>query len=88
MLLESIKPALTRQVIMDVEARFISEELVQFIEKNVKKYPGKSSLKFNILESKSQARISLYTLGTGFEMNDEMSAFLEKMPELEVSVVT
>jgi DNA polymerase-3 subunit alpha len=88
MLLESIKPALTRQVIMEVEARFISEELVQFIEKNVKKYPGKSILKFNILESKSQARISLYTMGTGFEMNDEMSAFLEKMPELEVQVVT
>jgi len=88
MLLESIKPILTRQVIMEVEARFINEELVQFIEKNVKKYPGKSALKFNILESKSQARISLFTMGNGFEMNDEMSAFLEKTPELDVSVVT
>jgi DNA polymerase-3 subunit alpha len=88
MLLESIKPILTRQVIMEVEARFINEALVQFIERNIKKYPGKSGLKFNILESKSQARISLYTMGTGFEMNDEMSAFLERTPELEVSVVT
>jgi DNA polymerase-3 subunit alpha len=88
MLLESIKPILTRQVIMDVEARFINEELVRFIEKNIKKYPGKSALKFNILESKTQARISLFTMGTGFEMNDEMSAFLEKTPELEVQVVT
>jgi DNA polymerase III subunit alpha len=88
MLLESIKPILTRQVIMEVEARFINEDLVQFIEKNVKKYPGKSALKFNILESKSQARICLFTMGNGFEMNDEMSAFLEKTPELEVQVVT
>jgi DNA polymerase-3 subunit alpha len=88
MLLESIKPILTRQVIMDVEARFINEELVQFIERNIKKYPGKSGLKFNILESKTQTRISLYTMGTGFEMNDEMSAFLDRMPELEVTVVT
>jgi DNA polymerase-3 subunit alpha len=88
MLLESIKPILTKQVIMDVEARFINEELVQFIERNVKKYPGKSGLKFNILETKSQARVCLYTMGTGFEMNDEMSAFLERTPELEVSVVT
>jgi len=88
MLLESIKPILTRQIIMDVEARFINEELVQFIEKNLKKYPGKSGLKFNILEPRSQARISLYTMGTGFEMNDEMSAFLERTPELEISVVT
>ncbi len=88
MLLESIKPILTRQVIMDVEARFINEALVQFIERNIKKYPGKSSLKFNILESKSHARISLYTMGTGFEMNDEMTAFLERTPELEVQIVT
>jgi DNA polymerase-3 subunit alpha len=73
---------------MDVEARFINEELVQFIERNIKKYPGKSGLKFNILETRSQARISLYTMGTGFEMNDEMSAFLERTPELEVTVVT
>ncbi|WP_431209830.1 OB-fold nucleic acid binding domain-containing protein [Puia sp. P3] len=88
MLLESIKPILTKQVIMDVEARFINQEMVDFIEKNVKKYPGKSGLKFNIVESKSHSRVSLYTMGTGFEMNDEMSAFLETKPELEVQVVT
>ncbi|HLZ86226.1 MAG TPA: DNA polymerase III subunit alpha [Puia sp.] len=88
MLLESIKPILTKQVIMDVEARFVNEELVQFLEKNVKKYPGKSGLKFNIVESKTHARASLFTMGNGFEMNDEMSAFLEKTPEVEVQVVT
>jgi DNA polymerase-3 subunit alpha len=88
MLLESIKPILTKQVIMDIEARFINQEMVEFIENNVKKYPGKSGLKFNIVETKSQARVSLYTMGTGFEMNDEMSAFLEGKPELEVQVVT
>ena len=56
MLLESIKPILTRQVILDVEARFVNEQLVQFIEKNVRKYPGKSGLKFNIIESKTQSQ--------------------------------
>jgi len=88
MLLESIKPILTKQVIMDVEARFVNEELVRFMEGNVKKYPGKSGLKFNIVESKSHARVSLFSMGQGFEMNDEMSAFLEKTPEVEVQVVT
>ncbi|HEX9511746.1 MAG TPA: DNA polymerase III subunit alpha [Puia sp.] len=88
MLLESIKPILTKQVIMDVEARFINAELVQFIETNLKKYPGKSSLKFNIKEPRTNARVSMYTLGTGFEMNDEMTAFLERTPEMEVQVVT
>jgi DNA polymerase-3 subunit alpha len=88
MLLESIKPILTKQVVMDVEARYISPEMVQFMETNVKKYPGKTGLKFNIVESKTQARVSLFSMGTGFEMNDELSAFLEKTPELEVQVVT
>ncbi|HXD79658.1 MAG TPA: DNA polymerase III subunit alpha [Puia sp.] len=88
MLLESIKPILTRQIIMDVEARFINEDLVRFMETNIKKYPGKTGLKFNILESKTNTRVSLYTMGTGFEMNDEMSAFLERTPELEVQIVT
>ena len=88
MLLESIKPILTKQVIMDVEARFINAEMVQFIEDNLKKYPGKSSLKFNIKESRTKAKVSMYTLGTGFEMNDEMTAFLEGKPEMEVQVVT
>jgi len=73
---------------MDVEARYVSEEMVQFMEKNIKKYPGKSLLKFNILEPKSSSKISMYTMGTGFEMNDEMTAFLAEKPELEVQVVT
>ena len=88
MLLESIKPILTKQVIMEVEARFVSEEMVLFMEKNLKKYPGKSQLKFNILEPKSRSKISMFTMGSGFEMNDEMTAFLAEKPELEVQVVT
>ncbi len=88
MLLESIKPILTKQLIMDIEARYVSEEMVLFMEKNVKKYPGKSLLKFNILEPKSRSKVSMYTMGTGFEMNDEMAAFLAEKPEFEVQVVT
>ena len=88
MLLESIKPILTKQVVVEVEARYISEEMVHFVEKNVKKFPGKSSLKFNITESRNNYRISMYSMGGGFEMNDEMAAFFETKPELDVQVVT
>jgi DNA polymerase-3 subunit alpha len=88
MLLESIKQQLTRQLIVDIEARFVNEKLLHFVEKNVKSFPGRSSLKFNILEPRNNYRISLYTMENGFEMNDEMAAFLENSPELEVQVVT
>jgi DNA polymerase III subunit alpha len=88
MLLESIKLQLTRQLVVDIDARSINEELVKFLEKNVKKFPGRSSLKLNILEPKSNSRISMYTMENGFEMNDEMAAFLENRPDLEVQIVS
>ncbi|MHA4806947.1 DNA polymerase III subunit alpha [Flavitalea flava] len=88
MLLESIKPFMTKQIILDMEARFVNEEFVGFIEQNVKKFPGKTSIKFNITEPKANCKVSMYTMALGFEMNDEMTAFLEKMPDLGVQVVT
>ena len=88
MLLESIKPQLTRQLILELEPRFLDEETIGFIEKNVKKFPGKSTLKFTIAEPKNQYRISLYSLEHGFEMNDEMAAFLHERPALDVQVVS
>jgi DNA polymerase III subunit alpha len=88
MLLESIKPHLTKQLIVDIEARFLNEETVNFIERNVKKFPGKSAVKFNIAEPKSNFKISMYTMENGFEMNDEMAAFLHERPEMEVQVIS
>ena len=87
-LLESIKQNLTRQIVLDIEARFINEEMIEFIQGNVKRYPGRSGLKFNISESKNSHKVSMYTIDNGFEMNDEMAAFLMEKPELEVQVVT
>jgi DNA polymerase-3 subunit alpha len=87
-LLETIKQSLTRQLIVDIEARHLNENHVIFMEQNVKKFPGKSSLKFNITEPKQQLRVSMYTLENGFLMNDEMANFLAENPELEVQVVT
>jgi DNA polymerase-3 subunit alpha len=71
-----------------MEARFLNDEKIRFIERNVKNFPGKSTLKFNISEPKSNFKISMYTLDNGFEMNDEMAVFLEGSPEMEVQVVT
>lgn len=88
LLLETIKQVLTRQVIVDVEARFVNRELISFVEENVKRFPGRAGLKFYIAEPKNQWKIGMYTMDSGFEMNDEMAAWLRDKPELEVHVVT
>ena len=62
-MLESIKPLLTKQLVIDLDARHLNDNMVKFIEKNIKKHPGKAGLKFNVQESKTNAKISLYTHG-------------------------
>jgi len=88
MLLETIKQVLTKQVIIDVEARFVNEEMVRFVEKNVKTHPGRSGLKIQVTEPKNNWKIGMYMMENGFEMNDEMAAYLTNQPELEVQVIS
>src|ERR1044072_6534811 len=76
-LLEGIKQNLTKQVIIDVEARHISQELIHFFEKNLKTFPGSSVQKFYIKHLKAMSKVSLQTLEAGFQMNDELAAFLQ-----------
>jgi len=66
----------------------VNEELVHFFEKNLKSFPGRSGLKFNIKDPKNHCKVCLHTMESGFEMNDEMAAFLQTRPEVDVQVVT
>jgi DNA polymerase-3 subunit alpha len=87
-LLETIKQMLTKQLILDMEARHLTPDHVKFIEENVKKFPGRSSLKFIIKEPRQNLRVSMYTMDSGFLMNDEMASFLTLNPEMEVQVIS
>jgi DNA polymerase-3 subunit alpha len=85
-LLESVKQHLTRSLDIKIHAASLTPEFVAFIETNVKKYPGKSSLRFNVLETKENLLVSLYSFDKGFEMNEEMAGFLLDNPDVEVQV--
>ncbi|MBE7169665.1 MAG: DNA polymerase III subunit alpha [Williamsia sp.] len=87
-LLETIKQNLTRQLILEMEARFLTEDMIGFIEQNIKKNPGRSSIKFNISEPKTNCKVTMSAIETGFLMNDEMALFLHGNPALEVQVIT
>jgi DNA polymerase-3 subunit alpha len=85
-LLESMMKACTKKLQIETHPKFIDENIIGFVEKNVKKFPGKSSLKFYLSEPASKLKVGMYTLANGFEMNDEMAKFLQEKPELEVQV--
>ena len=87
-LIETIKRNLTRQVQIEVNPKDVSHDMIQFVEKNVKSFPGNATLKFLLNEPKNNWKISLMTLDNGFEMNDEMAEFLQNQPSLSVQVIT
>ena len=87
-LAETMKRNMTKQVTIEAHPQDVNKEMVDFIEKNIKHNKGKSTLKFTLADPKNKMRISLVTMNSGFEMNEEMIRFLEKSPELDVQVLT
>lgn len=87
-MVETIKRNLTKQLIVEVHPKDVTTDVVSFFDENVKKFPGRSTLRLNLSEPKDNLKISLVTMDNGFEMNDEMVDFLEANPDLDVQVLT
>jgi DNA polymerase-3 subunit alpha len=85
-LLETVKQTLTRSVEISVHPASITPDFVNFVDKNVRSFPGKSSLRFNIFEPGDNLKVSLYTFEKGFQMNEEMADFLLENPDVVVNV--
>ncbi|MEO8960756.1 MAG: DNA polymerase III subunit alpha [Ginsengibacter sp.] len=86
MLLESLMRTSTKRLKIEIPPKEVSEELIEFMEKNTKQFPGKSSLKFVINDTAARLKFGMYSLEKGFEMNDEMANFLQRKPELDIKV--
>lgn len=87
-LLETVKSVLTKQVIIDIAPQYVDETFVEFIDRNVKAHPGKTSLKFQISDALKTYKLSMYTLEKNFTMNDEMAVFLNGNKHVDVNVLT
>jgi DNA polymerase III subunit alpha len=87
-LAETLKRQLTRQVNIQVHPQDLNEEMITFVEKNLKNFPGQASLRFILAEPRNKLRISLVNTNSGFELNEDMIKFLQDKPELEVQVLT
>jgi len=85
-LLETVKQSLTRTIDISIHPVGVTAELVDFVDKNLKQYPGKTTLRFNIYEPKENLKLSLYSLERSFMMNEEMADYLLNNPDFEVNV--
>ena len=50
--------------------------MIYFVEKNLRNFPGNTTLKFIVNEPTKELKISLVTTNSGLEMNDELIHFL------------
>ena len=87
-LAENIKRMLTKQLQLEIDPRVIKKETVDFLEKNIKNFPGKAGLKVTVAEPKNNWKVNLVTIDNGFEMNNDMISFLEETPEIDIHVIT
>jgi DNA polymerase-3 subunit alpha len=85
-LAENIKRTLTKQLCLEVDVRNIQPELIDFLEENIKKYPGGSQLKIVVSEPKETLKASLMTMNNGIEMNNELIQYLSDKPEIDIQV--
>ncbi|MGN6401890.1 MAG: DNA polymerase III subunit alpha [Flavisolibacter sp.] len=85
-LAENVKRQLTKQVQLEIDVRNVQKDMIDFLEDNIKKYPGKSSLRVILSEPKSNLRANLVTLDNGLEMNTDLIHYLQTKPEIEVQV--
>jgi DNA polymerase-3 subunit alpha len=85
-LLETVKTTQTRSIEVSLHPANLRPDMISFFEKNIKDNPGKSSFKFNFIEPKEQLVASLLTFDKGFSINDELVAFLDQNPELQVQI--
>ncbi len=87
-LAETLKKTMTKQLNIEVHPQDISEDMIRFVEKNLKEFPGQSALKFIVAEPKNNIRLSLMTGTNSIQMNEELINFLQDKPQLEVQVIT
>jgi DNA polymerase-3 subunit alpha len=85
-LAENVKRQLTKQVQLEIDVRNVQKDMIEFLEANLQKYPGKSSLRVIVSEPKTNLKANLVTLNTGLEMNTDLIYFLQNKPEIEVQV--
>ncbi len=85
-LLDTLKQSQTRSLEIKVEPASLTKEFVSFITDNIQKNPGKSSLKFLVIDPLEQLQVNMYSSERGFSMNDELAGYLIDNPDVEIQV--
>jgi len=87
-LLETLKTTVTKQLILEMSPQLVDEHLINFLTEIISKYPGKTSLKFNIIDELHQKKLGMSSFEKGITMNDDIIEFLSINKHIDVFVST
>ncbi len=87
-LAETLKKTHTKQINIDIHPEMVTQEMIVFVEKNMRQYRGGStSLRFTLRDPVANLRVSLNSGTNVFEMNDPFIEFLASNPDLNIQVI-
>ena len=87
-LAETMLANMTRSLTLEIRPQDIQPGLLDFLEKNIKKNPGKTVFKFNIIDDRNGLKTNLIGTSYGIEMNPGLVEFLQNTPGLGIQVQT
>ena len=87
-LAETMIANLTRSILIETEPTKLTDEMIQFFEKNFKRNPGKTAFKFTLIDDRNKLVTNLISSSQGIEMNPDLVKYLEDNPNLRVAVQT
>ena len=76
-LAETILANMTKSLTVEIQPQDISEEMIRFFEKNLKKNPGKTTFKLILNDLHKKMKVNLIATSYGIEMNPELVQYLE-----------
>lgn len=85
-LAESVKKNLTKKLSIHLPPADVTEDMIQFVQKNLKANRGSTTLSIGLKDSAEDLEVGLFTTGKGFEMNSEMINYLAEQPNWNVKV--
>jgi len=86
MLLDDVRKTLTKKIFLSLSLQQVSGEFADFMEANVKKYPGNTELIINVKDEESDMAVRLKTQGRKIELNDDLISYLQEHEEVRYSL--
>lgn len=87
-LAETMLANMTRSLTLEARPQDINTRLLEFLEKNIKKNPGKTVFKFNVIDERNNLKTNLIGTSFGIEMNPGLVDFITTTPGLGIQVQT